>query len=725
VFDQSGKELWSSPIHYNAKTDLVVDATVPDESLGIDAYQRLTDKIAPLLQGAKLGELQPAQLVYLAGRSGIPQEQLNLLVSAARLNDEIPDIPEEAWYGLLRRGLPPRVGAIAALTRRDWKAALDGAVRGNVIAPLSNAKEAAIVAALNVRKAAESLRASSPAVAGAASFAAVALGNSSKEEKIAALAARHDGVNDGFWKAVERDRNITVGERERLKNYAAVNEVVGNDPELLGRIAAHLTRRGEAVTPAALATIKAPELRDMIEAATHANPHSLLRAVGAKEFATYATATADAIANRVAAAFPTEALRAELKAAPRSKYFGRYKSGLETFFNRNGGFDLRDGSYGALNTPKGARAFRGISDKAAVKERLATITRLFRALPQPEASAAATADSRPLGPFSTIAALADKGYGSSSAIAATPKAGFVADISAKREDDAYWALVHDRATAVREVAWFKGIDLLHCYRQPFGVIKKLRDENVEAGAADLRTLFGSLDMCDCEACASVTSPAAYLADVLNFLGTDVATARTSPYQVLIARRPDIPHILLNCDNTNRALPYIDLVNELLEDEVLRKAGVDPVWPPYKRVKLAGLGAAVLDDAASDRPVTAIPARKRLVRMLNQELPRYGFDAHTAVWIRTRHGETVPSARTGPSRGQRRATDRSAMTLTHALSAKRLRISPTAPISASSDSPHAIKLKVWHPASTYGTRNSAICSGLPVGLHFSKRSYGMR
>ena len=34
--------------------------------------------------------------------------------------------------------------------------------------------------------------------------------------------------------------------------------------------------------------------------------------------------------------------------------------------------------------------------------------------------------------------------------------------------------------------------------------------------------------------------------------------------MLIERRPDLPHIPLTCENTHTALPYIDIVNEILE-----------------------------------------------------------------------------------------------------------------------------------------------------------------
>ncbi|MDP9021638.1 MAG: Tc toxin subunit A, partial [Actinomycetota bacterium] len=81
----------------------------------------------------------------------------------------------------------------------------------------------------------------------------------------------------------------------------------------------------------------------------------------------------------------------------------------------------------------------------------------------------------------------------------------------------------------------------------------------------LEDLFGSVDFCACEHCRSVLSPAAYLVGLFEFLelGADPAVGR-NPIDVLFERRPDLPHLLLSCENTNVALPYVDLVNEILE-----------------------------------------------------------------------------------------------------------------------------------------------------------------
>jgi hypothetical protein len=105
----------------------------------------------------------------------------------------------------------------------------------------------------------------------------------------------------------------------------------------------------------------------------------------------------------------------------------------------------------------------------------------------------------------------------------------------------------------------------------------------------LESLFGSLDYCECEHCQSVLSPAAYLVDILQFVdpeqvvwqnfldhwqkdhGEDYLTRYKKAYDALIERRPDIPHIPLTCENTLTALPYIDVVNEILEYFVAHKA----------------------------------------------------------------------------------------------------------------------------------------------------------
>ncbi|HEX8138508.1 MAG TPA: neuraminidase-like domain-containing protein [Pyrinomonadaceae bacterium] len=82
----------------------------------------------------------------------------------------------------------------------------------------------------------------------------------------------------------------------------------------------------------------------------------------------------------------------------------------------------------------------------------------------------------------------------------------------------------------------------------------------------LEELFGEMDFCACDHCRSILSPAAYLVDLLLFINQPPTEAgKSNPQTVLLEkRRPDIQHLPLTCENTNIALPYIDVVNETLE-----------------------------------------------------------------------------------------------------------------------------------------------------------------
>ncbi|WP_218061700.1 neuraminidase-like domain-containing protein, partial [Planobispora rosea] len=68
--------------------------------------------------------------------------------------------------------------------------------------------------------------------------------------------------------------------------------------------------------------------------------------------------------------------------------------------------------------------------------------------------------------------------------------------------------------------------------------------------------------------------AAYLVDLLEFLGTESATeGGGNALEVLLRRRPDLQHTALSCENTEIELPYVDLANEILEHLVVH-ASID-------------------------------------------------------------------------------------------------------------------------------------------------------
>ncbi|MDH5228677.1 MAG: Tc toxin subunit A, partial [Gammaproteobacteria bacterium] len=81
-------------------------------------------------------------------------------------------------------------------------------------------------------------------------------------------------------------------------------------------------------------------------------------------------------------------------------------------------------------------------------------------------------------------------------------------------------------------------------------------------------LFGNVDFREGDSARSVYSPAAYLVDLLQLKDDKKAGIEIDPTTSLEQRRKDIiSSLLLNKENTFDLLPYLDIVNEVLESKI--------------------------------------------------------------------------------------------------------------------------------------------------------------
>lgn len=88
-------------------------------------------------------------------------------------------------------------------------------------------------------------------------------------------------------------------------------------------------------------------------------------------------------------------------------------------------------------------------------------------------------------------------------------------------------------------------------------------------------LFGSLSFCDCEHCQSIFSPAAYFVDLMRFIERNVVDEhfdadKSNDVLNLEVRRPDLWELPLTCENTDTLVPYLVIINEILESYIANK-----------------------------------------------------------------------------------------------------------------------------------------------------------
>ncbi len=105
--------------------------------------------------------------------------------------------------------------------------------------------------------------------------------------------------------------------------------------------------------------------------------------------------------------------------------------------------------------------------------------------------------------------------------------------------------------------------------------------NFYSGLPSYKELFGGLNYVQCEECQSIWSPAAYFVDLLRLVETKI-TKPANEQLSLSARRPDLWQIPLTCESTNDEVPYLQIVNQILEAQVKAR---------MKKVVIAGLQPA--------------------------------------------------------------------------------------------------------------------------------------
>ncbi|MFC7548745.1 neuraminidase-like domain-containing protein [Plantactinospora sp. GCM10030261] len=584
-------------------------------------FARLSASVRQHLGDAKLGQAQEnddrRDLALLREATGWDARLIAVAASAERLAATV-DIDPQVGYGLLRAGLPADSVQLARISPVGIGHALRKAVEAGVVR-LDDAGIAAAQARLDAfgRSTRRKLAINGTPSSYGSMLKATGL-STEQQDRFDEIFSAHTGNASALWEATAR-AGLPA---DRLKLTAQLGTLTMNSARLTESLRAEAGSTERLPTTLVAGRLYQPAAwQDRLRELAGGNervleamiPPAYQAATVDERLAAY---TAD-LAFKVRVSYPTQVLGERVRAGelPLADRNPVLAGDVATVLDRAAqtGFVPGQRPLHRFVTEHRDELFAGLSDERAeaASAHLATLNRQYQITASDEA----------------IGVLQRHNLRSAYQVSAVPERDFVArygdEFPSRAEAELTWRRAQQvTAVTLNLVTAAKQLDsarLLPALARPDDVVSAAQADLVKQFPT-LESLFGSLDYCECEHCRSVLSPAAYLVDLLKFLD-DAPALPKSPYLGLTDRRPDLPHTLLTCQNTNTALPYIDVVNEVLEFWLVNGHELNPD-------AAYDTGPAASEDLQAE-PQNLLPAAYDLLRQA-----RYPMTAPFDLWLAT-------------------------------------------------------------------------------------------
>jgi hypothetical protein len=601
--DASGKEVSLSATRYHAQSREIFNLIAPTSLRPLHPeYLRLkTDLTEHLGEQRKLAEAREnfacQDITLLQRATNWDARLIALLALAAKLSEE-SGISEVALYGLFRVGLPTDKRLLAHVSLTAVVEALKKAVKAEIIFLSSKQITTAKTA---FQKFARKHRRTAKATGAPSSFADLLrrAGLTQPEEVMFEnLYFEHRGTPAELWQKAAQ-KGISKAKLAMLQRQGKLAYLTLNNADL-----------AEAIQKEVGATDDLGVLVDKDLYQTEAWKNRLLAMAGKSDAALRklippaykGEKTADRLqaycadlARKVRRSHPTRVIArmVEKDDLHLGKHHEKLKQPVNTFLKNaeDLGFSLGRAPINQFIVQNHEDVFKGVDDAdvEATTRTVQKLHRLYQITPTDEA----------------LQLVLNAGFDSAYDVAGQPYETFLKSYGDQFATDAdvslsVASLVYRKAQQVASVSYnfFASAKQLDSAPTVYAISPSAQAQQEAKNELikhypTMESLFGSLDFCECEHCRSVLSPAAYLVDLFQFLNPDdpawnsfltywetthngqaYTAQHLKAYDALVERRPDLPHLPLTCENTNTVMPYIDIVNEILEYYVAQ-GSLDP------------------------------------------------------------------------------------------------------------------------------------------------------
>jgi hypothetical protein len=585
--------LGESPVNFNVPSNFVLDFKIDNTPVReLNEFDALVQKIKPLTepQRVAIADLQETDkfkdISFLTSETGENATKIAFLPIAFNLSGKTKIAPD-IFYGLFRLQFPTDLNAILLIKSESIANGINTAIRENIISARWGPQVDSIVQTLNQLATGPILSGIDDKSAAFKQIMSVALPKSEQQETFVTVYLANEKTPEKFWETLSQqtgftDAKVIAGIQSVLKlnlltNYVpALTTLLYNEQQqnpALKDIRGFASYTNDDWHKRIAKLVSTGDLKIFPEGIEGTTPEEK------------AVSYANAITQLVKSLYPADVF-ADRLSKDTSNVFKETKTDLTTFFANNIDYDLKNNNIHKLFDESN---LTGITDKQRLKKELTVINLLYKI----------TDD------FNQVSALHLDGIDSATVMVNKYTSTQFVEKFSDSMNPKTAAAIYQKAQQIDNRATALAMSIKMRNDIPVYAINGPTND----APPDYESMFGDTN-CDCEHCQSVYSPSAYFVDILNIM----KNYNLDAYSELTTRRPDLTQILLTCKNTNTPLPYIDLVNELLEYAIAPILPVTvngiPTYPQYQTTNSADELLAYpehVDTAAYDRLKTATSA----------------------------------------------------------------------------------------------------------------------
>jgi hypothetical protein len=572
AMSRKGEEVAHSPILFNAQPEETIDLTVGNEVYrGPSEYEQLVETLKPVCQKVPFTELKEDRehqdISFLSGETGVDPQRISALASAHRFQ-QLTDLAAEVFYGLFREGMPTDLHAVLMQNSELLRLSLLQAVEENII-PIHFGEQIDKILdqlqGLIVHQALEQPVEEEKRTR-VIDLLATVLEEGQQREFVSAYVA-HKGPIKTFWQNLKARPEFQDRVPE-LQFTLQLSVLTRNHLPLIAELQ-RKRNEGDIATSSDLVRYSKDGWHDLIIGRQGA-PVGFPPDVPGKDDDEKARNYARALANMMEDSFPTAFVSHRLE---EDQLEG--KEEILSFLRNNPQFDIKSTHLGTF-LAENNNAVDGMApeQQEVMKRQLSAIQRVYKVVPR----------------YTQTSFLLGKGLDSAHAINRFGKKPLALMYGDALGSQMQAMEIANRSQQVADTAMALVPEIIPSLGISTRALGEISHKQIE-GHPDWASLFGSLDLCDCEHCNSVYGPAAYLVDILHFLKArklveiqqnnkgEITSVKfkqktlggiqvdKSVQDLLFERRPDLAEIELTCENTKTPLPSVDLVNEILEDVI--------------------------------------------------------------------------------------------------------------------------------------------------------------